>query len=70
VDTQYTDNCIKQTLLWMSGVSKHYNEECTIDFSCCYPELKMPNERRRLVGQEKLRYLIARRKDELEKENA
>jgi len=31
-----------QVFLWICGYSTHFNEECTIDFSCCYPNLKRP----------------------------
>lgn len=40
LQVEYIDLCIEQTLLWMNGVSTHRNNECTVDFSCCYPDLR------------------------------
>ena len=57
----YVDGCIEQTLLWMNGVSEHRNDECTIDFSCCHPDLLSSNERRQDVGNAKLSELHERR---------
>lgn len=57
----YIDNCIQQTLLWMNGKPEHRNNECCVDFSCCYPELMFSEERRLKVGKEKLAELHDRR---------
>ena len=57
----YVDACIEQTLLWMNGVSEHRNYECTVDFSCCYPDLLSSVERRLEVGSKKLDELLERR---------
>ena len=59
----YIDNSIEQTLLWINGVSKHFNDECCIDFSCCFPELLMSYERRLKVGTQHLDNLHDRRED-------
>jgi len=57
----YIDNCIEQTLLWINGKSEHRNDECTLDFSCCYPDLKRDYEYRLKMGTEKLNNLHDRR---------
>lgn len=46
----YIDNCIEKTLLWMNGTYVHRNNECVIDFSCCYSELKTPYVKRIEMG--------------------
>ena len=37
----YTDRVIKYSLMWVNGRPKHnyIDNECVVDFSCCYPEL-------------------------------
>lgn len=57
----YIDNCIEQTMLWINGKSVHKNEECTVDFSCCYPKLLMDYDYRLKHGTEKLEELHKRR---------
>lgn len=59
----YIDNCIKQTILWMNGKPRHYNNECCIDFSCCYPNLLTDAARRLTIGDEKLLELHTRRRE-------
>lgn len=61
----YIDNCIVQTLLWMNGKPEHRNDECCIDFSCCYPELMYDTNRRIIVGRAKLLDLYQRRQSAL-----
>lgn len=58
----YIDNCIEQTLLWVNGISEHRNNECCIDFSCCYPSMLDSYEVRYKVGVAKLDELHERRK--------
>lgn len=58
----YIDACIEQTLLWINGVSVHRNEECCVDFSCCYSELLTTGEKRFEIGKKKLDELFERRK--------
>ncbi len=58
----YIDNCIEQTMLWVNGKPEHRNNECTVDFSCCYPDLLMEENERIEVGTKKLNELHARRK--------
>lgn len=57
----YIDNCVTQTLMWMNGKPCHMNEECCIDFSCCYPEMMFDTERRTRVGTDTLNELHDRR---------
>lgn len=57
----YIDNCIEQTMLWMNGKPVHRNNECTLDFSCCYPHMLMADDRRVEVGTEQLNELHERR---------
>jgi len=57
----YIDNCIEQTLLWINGKPEHRNDECCIDFSCCYPELIFSEARRIAVGTDRLEELFERR---------
>jgi len=59
---EYIDNCIEQTMLWVNGKSVHRNNECTVDFSCCYPDLLTEEGRRIDIGAKKLDELHARRK--------
>jgi hypothetical protein len=46
----------------MNGKAEHRNEEFTIDFSCCYPELIFCEGRRREIGNKKLQELQERRR--------
>lgn len=58
----YIDQCINQTLNWINGQSIHANNECCIDFSCCYPNLLMEYSKRLEIGNSKLDELFARRR--------
>lgn len=58
----YVDACIEQTLLWINGKSEHRNNECTVDFSCCFPALLFNDEKRLSRGSRKLNELHERRK--------
>lgn len=57
----YIDNCIEQTMLWMNGTSVHRNNECVLDFSCCYPDLLSSEDHRFKNGSIKLNELHERR---------
>lgn len=57
----YIDNCIEQTMLWVNGKSVHMNDECVVDFSCCYPDLLTEENKRIERGNEKISELIERR---------
>jgi hypothetical protein len=57
----YIDNCIEQNMLWANGKSVHMNDECVLDFSCCYPELKRDEDYRIKHGTENISELIERR---------
>jgi hypothetical protein len=57
----YIDDCIEQTMLWVNGKPEHRNNECTIDFSCCQPDLLSSYERRLESGTKKLDELHKRR---------
>ncbi len=61
----YIDNCIEQTMLWMNGKSVHMNDECVVDFSCCYPDMLTEERKRLSTGNEKISELINRRKSVL-----
>ena len=61
----YIDNCIEQTMLWMNGKSVHMNNECVVDFSCCYPNILTEERKRLSTGNEKIEELIDRRKSVL-----
>lgn len=45
----YRKSLAEQLEKWVSGKSTHckISEECCPDFSCCRPELKWPEEKRR-----------------------
>jgi hypothetical protein len=57
----YIDNGIEQTMLWVNGKSVHKDDECVLDFSCCYPELKRDEDYRIKHGSDKISELIERR---------
>lgn len=65
LELEYIDNCIEQTLLWMNSISEHRNDECCVDFSCCYPEFLMEYEKRYDHGVKKLNELHDRRNEAL-----
>lgn len=52
----YTRRVIQQTLKWLNGISEHNHveDECTPDFSCCYPELFDKDRERRILAYKRL----------------
>lgn len=60
----YIDKKIEQSMLWVNGVPTHdaTYDECCADFSCCYPELLEPEDKRITHHAKFMDEMFARRK--------